>query len=125
MPSISACCNVNLNKSRNGDMKKKSDGFNFGENLQGKILSKYKSVSAFAKETGINKKTLDGWLGPGARFPSKPEYIKSMAQALDLTVHELLFGSVDNRESLAEIFEKTEIFGGVFEISIKKVTKKD
>ena len=106
-------------------MKKKSDDFDFGENLQRKILSRYKSVSAFAKETGINKKTLEGWIGKGARFPSKPEYIKSMAEALDVSVHELLFGVMDNKEPFAAMLEKTEIHTGLYEISIKKVIKKD
>lgn len=106
-------------------MKKKSGEFDFGENLERMISKKYKSVSAFAKEVGINKKTLEGWVGKNARFPSKPEYIKSMAEALDVSVHELLYGYMDNKEPFAAMLEKTEIHTGLYEISIKKVIKKD
>lgn len=106
-------------------MKKKSEEFDFGENLERMILKKFRSISAFAKKTEINKKTLEGWMGKGARFPSKAEYIKSMADALDVSVHELMFGRLDEREPLAAIFEKTEIHTGLYEISIKRVLKKD
>ncbi len=106
-------------------MKKKSEEFEFGENLELMIFKKFRSVSAFAKETGINKKTIEGWIGKGARVPSKPDYIKSMAEALDISVHELLYGVMDNREPFAALLEKTEIHTGLYEISIKKVIRRD
>lgn len=106
-------------------MKKKSEEFDFGENLEKIILKRFRSISAFAKETGINKKTLEGWMGKGARFPSRAEYIKSMADALDVSVHELLYGVMDTREPFVSLLEKTEIHTGLYEISIKKVIKKD
>lgn len=106
-------------------MRNKSNNFDFGENLAKLIAAKFKSVALFAKVTGINKKTLEGWVGKGARFPSRPEYIKTMAEALDVSVHELLYGYIDNKESIASILEKTEIHTGLYEISIKKVIKKD
>lgn len=106
-------------------MKKKSEDYDFGLGLEQMILKKFKTISAFAKVTGINKKTIDGWIGTGARFPSRPEYIKSMAEALNVSVHELLYGCMDNREPLAAIFEKTEIHTGTYELTIKKIIKKD
>ena len=106
-------------------MKKINEEFDFGENLEQLILKKYKSIAAFAKEAAINKKTIEGWIGKGARFPSKPEYIKKMANALETSVHELLYGVVDNRDPFSSILEKTEIHTGLYEISIKKVIKKN
>lgn len=105
-------------------MRNKNNSFDFGENLARLIASKFRSVSAFSKATGINKKTLEGWVGKGARFPSRPEYIKKMADSLDVSVHELMFGESESRDSIATIFEKSEIHTGLYEISIKKVVKK-
>ncbi|MEN9487180.1 MAG: hypothetical protein RIR56_868 [Bacteroidota bacterium] len=106
-------------------MSIKSNDFDFGENLAILISKKYKSVAAFSKATGINVKTLEGWCGKNSRFPSRAEYIKKMADALDVSVHELMFGEPDNRESIATIFEKSEIHTGMYEITIKKVIKKE
>lgn len=106
-------------------MKKKNEEFDFGENLESLVLKKFKSISAFAREAGINKKTLEGWIGRGARFPSKPEYIKQMADTLGISVHELMFGRKDEHESLASVFDKTEIHTALYEISIRKVSRKE
>jgi NUMOD1 domain len=101
------------------------NNFDFGKNLEKLILTKFKSVAQFSKATGISSKTILGWLGPNGRFPSKPEYIKTMAQALNITVHELMFGHMDSQEPFSALLEKTEIHTGLYEISIKKVTRKD
>lgn len=106
-----------------GNMEK--EDFDFGKNLEYLILKKYKSIASFAREIGKNPKTVQEWCGTGGRFPSKPEDIKLMAHALNLSLHELMFGTLDGNEPLGSLLEKTEIHSGLYEITVKKVDVKN
>ncbi|MGB0453989.1 MAG: hypothetical protein ACPGJV_09770 [Bacteriovoracaceae bacterium] len=101
------------------------DDFDFGKNLEKLILANYSSIASFARDINLNAKTVQEWCGGGARFPSKPEYLRVMAEALRVTVHELMFGCLDKNEPLGSALEKTEIHTGLYEITIKKVDVKD
>lgn len=102
-------------------MEKDDDDFDFGMNLENLILKQYRSIAEFARQIGKNRKTVGEWLGKGGSFPSKPEDIKAISLALGISVHELMFGTLDQNEPLGSFLEKTEIHTGMYEITVKKV----
>ena len=106
-------------------MEKKSDSFDFGENLEKLILENYRSVAEFSRHINKNRKTVGEWLGKGGSFPSKPEDIKAISLALGISVHELMFGTHDENEPLCSLTEKIEVHTGVYEISIRKIKDKE
>jgi transcriptional regulator with XRE-family HTH domain len=78
----------------------------------------------FAKDIGVNQKTVSSWLGDNGSFPSDPLVIKKIAEKFDISVHELLFGEQDPKSLLGELLNKTEVHTGLYEITIKKVNVK-
>lgn len=116
---------VRCSSSSNEEETMKKDDFDFGVNLEQLILEKFNSIASFAREIGKNRKTVGEWLGKDGRFPSKPEDIKAISLALGVSVHELMFGTLDGNEPLGSLLEKTEIHTGMYEITVKKVDVKN
>jgi len=106
-------------------MEKDDDDFDFGVNLETLILKQYRSIAEFARQIGKNRKTVGEWLGRDGSFPSKPEDIKAISLALGISVHQLMFGTLDGNEPLGSLLEKTELHTGLYEITVKKVDVKE
>lgn len=100
------------------------DKNSFGKILERLLRQNNLSGRQFAKEIGINNKTVSSWIGDGGSFPSDPQVIKRIAIRFNVSVHELLFGEPDPKSLLGELLNKTEVHTGLYEITIKKVTVK-
>jgi transcriptional regulator with XRE-family HTH domain len=93
----------------------------FGEILERLLRQNNLSGRQFAKDVGINNKTVSSWIGEGGSFPSDPMVIKKIAIRFNISVHELLYGEPDPRSLLGELLNKTEMHTGLYEITIKKL----
>ena len=96
----------------------------FGKTLEQLLKQSGLSGRQFAKEIGVNNKTVMSWLGDNGSFPSDPIVIKKISARFNISVHELLFGEPDPKSILGEILNKTEVHSGIYEISIKKISVK-
>jgi transcriptional regulator with XRE-family HTH domain len=100
------------------------DRNSFGKILERLLKQNNLSGRQFAKEIGVNNKTVMSWLGANGSFPSDPNVIKKVAVRLNISVHELLYGEPDPKSLLGELLNKTEVHTGLYEITIKKVNVK-
>lgn len=100
-------------------MKTKS----FGEILEDLMDQKNLSIAKLAKELSVSPKTVQEWVGKGGRIPRNPESLKKLASYFDISVHYLLFGEDDPKNLIENFLEKTEIHSGLYEITIKKVSR--
>lgn len=98
---------------------------NFGDILQSLMEERKISGRSLAKELGVPYKTLQEWLGPGARMPRDPEVLKKVSDYFKVSVHFLLFGKEDERSLIGEILDKTEIHTGLYEITVKRVSSRN
>jgi transcriptional regulator with XRE-family HTH domain len=96
----------------------------FGKNLERLLRQNNLSGRQFAKEIGINYKTVQSWIGADGSFPSDPTVIKKISVRLNISVHELLYNEPDPKSLLGELLNKTEVHTGLYEITIKKVNVK-
>jgi transcriptional regulator with XRE-family HTH domain len=96
---------------------------NFGDILHDLMKERKISGRSLAKELGIPYKTLQEWLGPGARMPRDPEVLKKVSDYFNVSVHYLLFGEEDQRTIIGEFLDKTEIHTGLYEITVKRVNQ--
>lgn len=94
----------------------------FGVILEDLIKSRNLSVRQFSKDIGLKPSTVNEWIGKNGRFPSSPDIIKKLARYFEITVHELLYGEPEESSSLDKILNKEEVFSGVYEITLKKVS---
>lgn len=95
----------------------------FGITLEDLIKSKNLSTRQFAKEIGEKSSTVSEWCGPGGRFPSNPEILRKISNYFNISIHELLYGEPDpTQNTLSNLLEKSQIFTGLYEITIKKVS---
>jgi transcriptional regulator with XRE-family HTH domain len=94
----------------------------FGIRLE-KLLKEHKmTISQFARAIGVSPTSAQEWIGRSSRFPSKPKVLRKIAQVFGLSLHELLFGEPDPMAVISQVLEKTDLFTGTFEISIKRVS---
>jgi transcriptional regulator with XRE-family HTH domain len=75
------------------------------------------TVTQLARMAEISQPTLHGWTT--GRSVKKVEDLKKIASVLEVSIHELLFGTPDPYESNAKRLE--EIFSGDLRITIHKV----
>lgn len=80
------------------------------------------SVADLSKATGEPAKTIQEWIGKG-RTPRSLDAIPKIAALFKVSTHRVLFGEEDPRLSIGELLEKSELHTGLYEITIKKVTK--
>jgi transcriptional regulator with XRE-family HTH domain len=92
----------------------------FGETLQ--MLMKHQNLSAreLARRLEVPQKTLSEWVISN-RTPRDPLVLKKMSNLFNCSVHFLLFGEEDRKNTIEDLLEKTEIHAGLYEISIKRV----
>jgi transcriptional regulator with XRE-family HTH domain len=96
----------------------------FGENLKELMAQRRVSVREVAKAVNVPLKTVQEWTGSGARTPRNLSAIRDLASFFECSIHFLLYGEEDPKDSLAVLLNKTEIHTGLYEISIKKVSTK-
>ncbi len=73
--------------------------------------------------SGIAESTLFEWANN--REPRSPVKAKMLADALDISLNELLFDERDQPQKIElQSLLKEDVFSGVFEISIKRVKEK-
>ncbi len=95
----------------------------FAKTLKTLIRQRGTTTNEVAREINVSPKTINDWLT--GRTPRDLDAVKRCAQHLNVSVHYLLYGVDDGNGSLAAILDKTEIFAGIFEITIKKVKSKN
>ncbi len=76
------------------------------------------TIKEVAKASGVPASTLSEW--KLNRAPKNPEQALKVAEALDISLHFLLFGVEDRQEPLQKLL-KEDVFSGTFEINIKRI----
>lgn len=90
------------------------------KNLKKILEDKELSISELARKTNVPKSTLVTWLA--GRTPDLIQLDK-VAQYLGTNIDAIAFGR-KQEDVLSEIMQKVEIHTGLYEITVKKVTKK-
>ena len=93
---------------------------NIGKTLTTLLSEQRLSVKEVAKSSGVPASTIGEW--KLNRTPKNPEQVLKVAKVLGVSLHHLLFGEEDRQEPINK-FLKEDVFQGIFEISIKRVTK--
>lgn len=102
----------------------KSMAKSFGENLKELMVSRRITQRELSEALDVPVKTVQEWVGSGARTPRNLDSLKKLANYFGCSLHFLLYGEEDPRSSLGAILDKSEIHSGLYEITIKKVVKK-
>lgn len=89
------------------------------DNLRRIILERDLSVSSISRKSGVPKTNIQGWLDGAS--PNIVQLSK-VANSLGLSLEALAFGKETERKSLS-IFEGLDFHNGIYEISIRKVSK--
>lgn len=79
------------------------------------------SLSRLSRESGVPKPTIHGWTT--GRTGLKLDQLKKVASALEVTIHELAFGTPDPYESSGEEILR-ELFTGDVRVSIHKIERR-
>lgn len=79
------------------------------------------SLSRLAREAGVAKPTLHGWTT--GRNALNPEQLKRVATALEVSIHELLFGEPDPFESKSHEVLR-ELFKGDVRVTVHKIERR-
>ncbi|MDD4974393.1 MAG: helix-turn-helix transcriptional regulator [Bacteriovorax sp.] len=90
------------------------------KNLKKILEEKEMSISELSRKTDIPKSTLMTWLA--GRTPDLLQLDK-VAQYLGTNIESLAFGR-KQEDIFSELMQKVEIHTGLYEISVKKVTRK-
>ncbi len=81
------------------------------------------SISKLARITNISKQTLSNWQNGGS--PRDIHKVKRVADALKVSVDELLYGTKESKPLLLEsLLESGRPIKGIFEIELRMVKKK-
>lgn len=94
----------------------------FDKTLKRLIRQRGTTTGELAKKIKVPAKTISDWLT--GRTPRDLDAVKRCADVLGVSVHFLLYGEDDRRNIIDEILEKTEVHTGLYEISIRKVSKR-
>lgn len=95
------------------------------DNLKSKLKSEGISLPTLAKKTGISRKTISNWIE--GQKPQNLEHVKIVAEFFGLTIDELCFGpTLKSKSPETSELEKyrEEINAGVFEVVLRRVTRK-
>lgn len=96
-------------------------GSDFGATLERLLKERRITQKELSKAIGVSPKSLSEWVGKGGRIPRSPNQLKALANFFGVSVHYLLFGEDDPQTIVENIFEKTDIHTGLYQITIKKV----
>ncbi len=89
-----------------------------GKILTLKMKERGLSLRELSKLSGVPATTIGEWLSN--RPPRNPMQMKSVADALDLSLHKLLFGVEDTHDPLQKILV-TDLFSGNFQVTVKRL----
>lgn len=93
----------------------------FSEVLARKMKTQGLTLTQLAQKTGVPKPTLHGWMT--GRRVLDPERLRKVAGALEVSVHELLFGTPDPFHRMSpEILQ--EVFRGDVRVTIHRINRK-
>jgi transcriptional regulator with XRE-family HTH domain len=95
----------------------------FATTLKKVMEEKHLTGVKLSKMLGVSNKTISDWLG--GRSPRNLDDVKKCADTLGVSLNYLLFAEEEQKGTLADLLEKTEIHTGMYEISIKKINKKE
>lgn len=93
-----------------------------GKNLQTLLKKKGITLAELARKTGISKSTLSG-ITAGAGDSIKLSHLKKLSSALDVSVHELAYGTPDPKAAIGEEI-LTELFRGDCRVVISKIGRR-
>ena len=96
----------------------------FGERLERLCKERGIAVNELARRISVSSKTVHEWVGTSGRLPRNPEHIKALSKFFNVSLDFLLFGE-ENQINLESLISKTELHTGLYEISIRRVSKKD
>lgn len=99
--------------------------FQLKEILKGKLKEKGIGIPTLSKKTGISRKTIANWAD--GQKPQNLEQVKLVADFFGLTIDELCFGpslkvKIPEKSELEK--HRDEINAGVFEVVLRRVSKK-
>jgi transcriptional regulator with XRE-family HTH domain len=79
------------------------------------------SIAELSRRTGVPKSNINSWLQGSS---PNLEQIYRVSKYLGITIESLAFGH-RSKDLLEDFFEKVEIYKGEYEISIKKISRKE
>ena len=79
------------------------------------------TVASLARKTGVPKTNIQGWLEGSS---PNIEQLDKVAQFLDVEIEYLAFGR-ERKDSLEQLMEKVHIHTGTYEVTVKKIIKKN
>lgn len=106
---------VSLRKRSDQESMSKEHKIKLAENLNRLMTKKNLTVSAVSRKTGMNKSTLHNYCN--GVVPRNLPQIKELADLLDVSLTELIFGS-DHEERTTNLSQSIE---GKFEITIRRI----
>ncbi len=81
------------------------------------------SIKELSNLSGVPASTIHEWAN--GRSPRDPVRAKKLADALDISLNQLLFDEPDKNETIQiQSILKEDIFSGTFEINIKRIKDK-
>ncbi|MBY0515369.1 MAG: helix-turn-helix domain-containing protein [Bacteriovoracaceae bacterium] len=87
------------------------------------ITKKRLSIKELSEMSGVPSSTIHEWAN--GRVPRDPIKTKKLADALEISLNQLLFDEEDRKEPLQiEQIIKEDFVSGTFEITIKKVKER-
>ena len=94
---------------------------NFKDNLDKQLKIRGWTLARLAKECGVSKSTLHSWTT--GRSALNLEKLKLVATALEISIHELVFGEPDPFEKPGDEILK-EIFRGDVRVNLHRIERR-
>lgn len=94
----------------------------FAKTLRTLIRQRASTTGELAKEINVSPKTINDWLT--GRTPRDLDAVRRCAEFFNVSVHFLLYGEEDRKNFIEDILEKTELHVGLYEITVRRVTKR-
>lgn len=91
------------------------------ENLLNQCKKKGITLTALSRLSGVPQPTIHGW--STGRNVHNLDHLKKVCTALEISVHELLFGLPDPFESKTTTLDK--IFSGEIQVTIHRIIKSE
>ena len=91
------------------------------KNLNALLKAQGLTAAELARRANVPKQSISQWLGGSE--PRKLTHLKSVAEALGVTVDALCFSSDSDPNSILSILTQDGWIAGTFEIKIRKVNK--
>lgn len=92
-------------------------------NLREILSRKGMSAAELARVSKVPKTTISDWLAGSS--PKNLQQVKTVADILNLSVDELVFGAspTNSRKSVLEEYTENEIYAGHYEVILRRIIK--